>query len=296
MLRGPRGRAEGGMKPIEGRCMIPRLAALLAVLLMAACSSSPPTAQLHSFSQAYQSANDAGQPLLDDLSIAEKSEWRINAANAAGQPNLNDSIPPENPAASCARSDLAWQRVGPGTGFIQGYCVGDAAYYASLGDPPATLAFRGGLAVIGRYVDVLTALAEGRNLEELHGQLQSLSSSISQLLTFLPVGGAAGPAFSGALAALKPLIDQAAQQANNEEIRRLVLAGAPKAQDLIEALKAATPAMFNTLTVLKSISSRSNAPTTLGTVFKRIFEDTFRCCGTASPFFSNWIFLPAHSV
>ncbi len=208
--------------------MMPRLAALLAVLLLAACGSNPPTAQLNSFSEAYRSASDAGQPLLDDLSIAEKQQGRINAANAAGQPNPDDKPPPENPAATCPRSDLVWQRVGPGVGFIQGYCVGDAPYFRqprrSAGDP----GIRGGLAVLGRYVDVLTGLAEGRNLEELHGQLQSLSSSIGQLLIFLPGGGAAGPAFSGALAALKPLIDQAAQQSNNEEIRRLVLEGAPK--------------------------------------------------------------------
>ena len=146
-------------------------------------------------------------------------------------------------------------------GFIQGYCVSDAPYFASLGDPPATLAFRGGLAVLGRYVDVLTALAEGRNLEELHGQLQSLSSSISQLLIFLPGGGAAGPAFSGALAALKPLIDQAAQQSNNEEIRRLVLDGAPKIKDLIDGLKEAAPLMFNMLTA--SAARAAVSPTAL---------------------------------
>ena len=225
------------------------LAWLPALLLVAGCSSGPPVEQLQSFSDAYRSANDAGQPLLDNLAIAEKSEGQINAANQAGRPTRSGNVPDEAADAACPRSDQRWQEVGSGTGFIRGYCLSDAAYFASLGEPPATQAFRGGLAVLGKYVDVLIFLAEGRNLEELHAQLDSLSSTIGQVLAFLPGGGAAaGPAIGGALGALKPLIDAAAQQGNDQEIKRLVIAGAPHARELIDRLRDAAPLMFNVLT------------------------------------------------
>lgn len=235
-----------------------RLAAVLAVLLLAACSS-PPTAQLQGFSDAYRSANEAGQPLLDNLALAEKSEGQINAANQAGRPTKAGSIPPEMPNAACPRSQLQWQEVGSDTGFIRGYCISDAGYFASLGDPPATQAFRGGLAVLGQYVDVLIFLAEGRNIDELHAELQSLSGNIGQLLAVLPGAAGAGPAIGGAVTALKPLIDAAAQQQNDQEIKRLVLEGAPSVREVIEKLREATPAMFDTLTASSARAAVSPA-------------------------------------
>jgi hypothetical protein len=233
-----------------------RLAAVLAVLLVAACSSHPPTAQLQSFSDAYKSANDAGQPLLDDLAVAERAEGRINAANQAGRPVGGVELP-ETPNSACPRDQSPWRAVGD-TGFIRGYCVDDAPFFASLGDPPSTQTFRSGLAVVGKYVDVLIFLAEGRNIDELHAQLDSLSGSIAKLLAFVPSGAAAGPALSGALTGLKPLIDAAAQQQNDAEVRRLVLEGYPKVKQLIEALKAATPAMFKTLSAASERAATEN--------------------------------------
>jgi hypothetical protein len=227
-----------------------KLVMSLLMLLVAACTSHPPLEPVRSFSDAYKSANDAGQPLLDDLAVAEKSEGQNNAANQAGRPNRSGNVPDEAPGVGCSRSQQRWREAGTDSGFIQGFCVSDAPYFASLGDPPATQAFRGGLSVLGKYVDVLTLLAEGRNIEELHARLQSLSSSIGQLLALVPGGTFAGPAIGGALTELKPLIDAAAQQANEREIRRLVIQGAPAARLLIKKLKEATPSIFNTLTAV----------------------------------------------
>jgi hypothetical protein len=198
------------------------------------------------------------------IAIAE-IEGQINAANQAGRPTRSGNVPDEAAYAACPRSDQRWQEVGSGTGFIRGYCLSDAAYFASLGEPPATQAFRGGLAVLGKYVDVLIFLAEGRNLEELHAQLDSLSSTIGQVLAFLPGGGAAaGPAIGGALGALKPLIDAAAQQGNDQEIKRLVLAGAPHARQLIDRLRDAAPLMFNVLTASAARAAVSPAALDIG--------------------------------
>jgi hypothetical protein len=234
---------------------------LSAVLLLAACSSNIPVEQIQSFSDAYKSATDAGQPILDDLAIAEKSQGQALAEARAGHtpPGTAVSANSVTDAAGCPQGEQSWGATGKDTGFIQGYCVADAPYFASLGDPPATRKFRGGLSVLGKYVDVLVALAEGRNIEELHAQLQSLSSGINQLLALVPSAAAAGPAIGGALTALKPLIDAAAKQANAEEIKRLVTEGAPSANLLIEKLKEATPSIFNTLTEVAAENATSPA-------------------------------------
>lgn len=238
-----------------------RLAAVLAVLLVGACSSHPPTAQLQSFSDAYKAANDAGQPLLDDLAVAEKAQGQdLAKARAQAAPSSAGSPDPE--VAGCASSTVSWANTGKNTGFIQGYCLADAPYFSTLGDPPATQAFRGGLAILGKYVDVLTGLAEGRNVEELQGQLQGLSTNIGQLLVLVPGAAVAGPAIDGALRALKPVIDAAARQSNVEEIRAEVLKGAPAARNLIEELKNATPAMFDTLT--EAAADKITQPPALG--------------------------------
>src|SRR5262249_43602619 len=135
-----------------GVVMTLRFAAILAALMIAGCSSNPPVAQLQSFSDAYKSANDAGQPLLDDLAVAERSQGQINAATQAGRPIPGGDALDANPQAACPRSEQQWRAVGTDMGFLQGYCVSDAAYFASLGEPPATQSFRGGLAVLGKYV------------------------------------------------------------------------------------------------------------------------------------------------
>jgi hypothetical protein len=232
--------------------MVSRFAWLPMILIVAACSSNLPVEQVKSFSAAFKSANDAGQPLLDDLSVAERSQGKTNAEARAGRATLEVATPPvssnESSTIGCPETKARWRDAGSGMGFIQGYCVADAPYFAALGDPPATRGFRGGLTVLGKYVDVLTFLAEGGNVEELHAQLQDLSSNIGQLLAIVPGAAMAGPAINGALTQLKPLIDAAAKQSNAQEIRRLVIEGSPAAKQLIQKRKEATPEIFDTLT------------------------------------------------
>jgi phosphohistidine phosphatase SixA len=223
------------------------LVCLVAVLPLASCSSTAPTEQIRVFSESFKAANDAGQPLLDDLAVAERWQGQINAARRAQGPQDVSSAPV--PAEmGCPQSQVAWRVVGEGVGFIQGYCIPDAPYFAGVGDPPATRAFRDGLAIVGKYADVLVFLAEGRNLEEVHAELNSLSGSISGLISFFPGGAAAVPAIGPALSALQPLIDAAAQAQNDREVRRLVAEGAAPAKELIQALQDASPEVFATLT------------------------------------------------
>lgn len=205
---------------------------LLVMVLLAGCATAP-VEQIKYFSQAFSTVNTLGQPLLDDLELAERTQGRQVAVRRA-QGNSQIGV------TECPPSEFPWQNAAGNQGIIRGFCMRDAVYFSVLGDPPATAAMRGALLVIERYADVLTTLAEGRNVEGSVGQLDSLATNVTGLL------GIAGD-IAPALGALQPILESAAKQANATEARRLILEGAPKVTALIAALRKAVPPMFKTL-------------------------------------------------
>jgi hypothetical protein len=206
-------------------------------LLLAGCATTPaPVEQIKYFSQAFVAVNTVGQPLLDDLALSERALGRRNAVARAKK------SPDDQP---CSSNEAPWAlSADPQLGYIDGYCLQHAGYFANIGDPPATAQLRGGLRVIERYAEVLTTLAEGRNVEQALGQVDALGQDVGALLAL--TGG--DIAINAALTALKPLLANVAKQSNAEEARRLILDGAPTVDRLIAALRAAVPASFNTLT------------------------------------------------
>jgi hypothetical protein len=118
--------------------------------------------------------------------------------------------------------------------------------FPNFGDPPATQAFRHGVRLIGDYSEVLLILAEGRNLDETSAQVQALGQNIAALLSVASGPGAAA-GLTTALGALDPIIRDAAQRRNVDEMKRLVLSGAPQMKKLIESLRGAAPEIFSTL-------------------------------------------------
>jgi hypothetical protein len=124
----------------------------------------------------------------------------------------------------------------------------DAPYFAMAGDPPATRAFRRAVSLLGEYIDVLLILAEGRNLDEPSAQVQTLGGRIAALIALAPGAGTMGAGLTGALGALAPVIRDAAQARNIEEMKRLVVDGAPQAKQLIVSLRKAAPEFFSTIT------------------------------------------------
>ena len=102
---------------------------------------------------------------------------------------------------------------------------------------------RGGLRVIEGYAEVLSALVEGRNLEQALGQVDALGQEVGGLISL--AGGQV--AVGAALTALRPVLASVAKQANAQEARRLILEGAPLVSDLIGALRNAAPEMFKVL-------------------------------------------------
>jgi hypothetical protein len=212
----------------------------VALAIATAACTTVPVDQIKYFSQAFNTVNTVGQPLLDDLAVAERKQGQqIAERRARGESTQG--------ANNCPRSDYPWQEAAGNLGIIRGFCLNDAAYYSAPADPTATAVMRGALSVIERYADVLSTLAEGRNVGGAIGQIDALSSNVTGLLELVGVAGAASGPIGPALAALKPVLETAARQANAEEAKRLIVAGTPYVTELIGALRQAAPAMFKTL-------------------------------------------------
>jgi hypothetical protein len=199
-------------------------------ILLSSCAVAP-VQEVRLFNTAFITFNEASQPLFDDLAIAERRQGQT-VAEANAKDNAFQG--------ECA--GIIWAKVG----YIDGYCITDALYYSEIADPPTTRRIRDGIRLIGRYSEVLLTLAEGRNLDETSAQIQNLGGNIAALIA-MGAGPGGGAAFSGALAALDPIIRDAAQRKNIEEMNRLVLAGAPHVTTLVVSLRDGAPAVFNTL-------------------------------------------------
>ena len=221
------------------RCLNFTLPLMLSVI--ASCAVAP-VQEVRLFNNAFITFHEASQPLFDDLAIAERRQGQT-VAEANAKDNAFQG--------ECA--GILWAKVG----FIDGYCTTDAPYYSEIVDPPTTRRIRDGIRLIGRYSEVLLTLAEGRNLDETSAQIQNLSGNIAALIA-MGAGPGGGAAFTGALAALDPIIRDAAQRKNLEEMNRLVLAGAPHVTRLVTSLRDGAPAVFNTL-IFQSVKGITSA-------------------------------------
>ena len=219
--------------------MQPRLVPFALTLLLSACTTAP-VEQIKYFSQAFNTVNTVGQPLLDELAIAERLQGRqiaVRRAKGETQQGVKDCPPEALPWFPAADSNQ---------GIIRGFCLPDAAYFSMLTDPPATAAMRGALSVIERYAEILSTLAENRNTDSALAEIDALSKSVSGLVAVTGLASTISP-IGPALIALRPVLEHAAQQGNAREAKRLILDGAPKVTDLIAALRNAIPPMFKTL-------------------------------------------------
>jgi hypothetical protein len=222
----------------------------LVVVLCGGCAVAP-RQETRLFATAFTTFDGASQPLFDDLAIAERRQGK-RTVEILAKANAKKTDSKETPTATkdtkLGDCQNVWQIVNEKAkvGYIAGLCVSDAPYFSEIGDPPATRGFRDGVRLIGEYADVLVTLAEGRNVDEAAAQVQAIGGTIAGLASTAS-GPAATAGMTAVLAALDPLIKEAAQQRNIEEMKRLVLNGAPYVKKLIESLRAAAPEMFATL-------------------------------------------------
>lgn len=239
------------------------LVAASGALLLQGCATAP-VDQIRYFSQAFASVNTLGQPLLDDLAIAERRQGREIAVRRAQGKSIEG-------ADKCPRDNFPWlESSDPKQGVILGFCLDDATYYSELSDPPATRMMRGSLSVIERYADVLSMLAEGRNVEGEVAEIEALAKEVGGLVA---LAGVATPALAPVLGALQPLLESAARQSSAQEARRLVLQGAPIVTRLIGALETSAPVMFRILieqSRVKLVSEADANPTVAATDVARV--------------------------
>jgi hypothetical protein len=205
---------------------------ILLLLMSTACATVAPKEEVRALQKVFVTVQEASQPLFDDLASAERRQGQVNAAIKAKKGGYSGEC-----------SGINWAL----PGFIEGYCLADAAYFSQIGDPPATAGLRRGIRIIGDYVDVLLFLAEGRSLDDTAPEVRVLSQNVAGLLTLIPSAGPAGAVLMGATGALDPILRSAAQAKNTEELKQWVFAGAPHMKKLIEALRLAAPECFNTL-------------------------------------------------
>ena len=248
------GTTKGRLIGVACRCVV-----MGGALILAGCATQAPVDQIKYFSQAFTAVNTVGQPLLDDLAIAERNHGRqIAERRAKGEKGPNDKAPEE-----CRQDKLAWRTAPDGkSGVIDGFCIVDAGYYADIGDPPSTAALRAGLDLIERYADTLSSLAEGRNVEQALSQVDALGKEVDGLLGL--AGGVPAIALAPVLGVLKPFLDKAARQANAAEARRLILEGAPQVTRLIAALRQAAPPLFNN--IIRPSTERITRPVQGGSI------------------------------
>jgi len=240
-------------KESKSNCIV--LAFSLALAILSSCAVAP-IQEVRLFNSAFTTFSEASQPLFDDLAIAERRQGQTVAESKAKKNGYQ---------GECAK--IGWMNMG----FIDGYCNDDAPYFSEIGDPPTTRRIRDGVRLIGRYSEVLLTLAEGRNLDETSAQIQNLGGNIAALIA-MGAGPGGGAAFSGVLGALDPIIRDAAQRKNVEEMNRLVLTGAPHVTKLIASLRDGAPAVFDTL-ILQSVRGVTSAEALKSPVITKIHLD-----------------------
>jgi hypothetical protein len=230
---------------------------LCLAVVLSACASQPPVAEVRLVAKSFTQLEAASQPLLDDLAAAERAQGR-NAAEVRAKRRSTLSSPAVASASAAGAVPISITDrcadilvIGgekAGMPSVQtGFCVEDSYYYSELADPPTTRAFRRALAAIGDYTELLVILAEGRNLDEAKGQLQVLGGNLGVALGAAGVAGAA-PGIAAALTALESLVDLAAKAADAKELERLLREESPKINKLIAALHASARELFTTVT------------------------------------------------
>lgn len=196
------------------------------------CATAPPVEQVRAFANASDAFNAASQPLLDEVAVAERERaWRLI----------------KNPPKS-AKGVLELPLPGGATRRLQlDLPVEEVLAISTIGDPPATAAFRRGVGTIKHYANFLVLLAENQNIEAARAELGILATNVAGVVALVPGAQAASAIVSPALNALQPFIDNAVHAQNATELRLLVLNASPKIKELNAAIRKGAEPLFHTM-------------------------------------------------
>jgi hypothetical protein len=210
--------------------------------LVTACETGP-VAETKQFEQATTAVNSAGQPLLDDMALAERTRGQNLAVSAAR--TRTSATTAEDVCRPPWRAESATT---PKVGIIDGFCPGDARYYSKIGDPPDTRVFRTTLTFLMEFAHALSELADGTSAATATAQLQTLVDNAAGLAGG-PGAQAAGvkAATEAFMAIAQPLVKQLAQAASVAQERQVIADAAPKIRALIGQMRTASGPMFATI-------------------------------------------------
>lgn len=201
-------------------CSKPLLLVAVVLSLLGGGCTSVPTAELKVFREGVVAANTAATPILDELSASERKIKQTIVARQKGA------------------ATFVWQ---------------DAAYFADVGDAPATAIFRRAHNVLDRFSDVLYGVATGANAKGDVDGVESLvvesAGLLSELSGVAPVLAGAAPAAQAAFEVAKPGLTLIATEFSRREARRVIEIAVENqiVDKLTTALITATPLMFNVL-------------------------------------------------
>jgi hypothetical protein len=201
-------------------CNKPLLLVAVALSLLGGGCTNVPTAELKVFREGVVAANTAATPILDELSASERKLKQAVVARQKGA------------------ATLVWQ---------------DAAYFADVGDAPATTIFRRGHNVLDRFSDVLYGVATGANAKGDIDGVESLAVEsaglLSELSALVPALGGAEVAAKAAFEVARPGLTVIATELSRREAKRVIQVAVENqiVSKLTTALITATPLMFNVL-------------------------------------------------
>lgn len=231
-------------------------AAFLAAALLAlgACTAAP-SAELRLFRDSVAAIDQAGQPLLDDLALAERSAFRTSVREKA-QANSAAEARGRTPAG-----EERWIGRPLGLGFVRDLRAEDVEFEASIGDPPGTAALRAGLGTVTALSAALVSLTDGTNAE---AATDDLVRSVAALTDLAAAGAAlvgtplATTGLKAAISELRGLARRLADELNARRARDLILENEQQVDTLLAELRNAVPAMWTMLTTDLQIAITSN--------------------------------------
>ena len=181
---------------------------LLIVLLLVCGCATGPVEETKAFVAATNTVKSTSDLLWDELNVAER--------------NQHLRIIAKSPSARFS------------------FRLDDAYYFSNIAESPDTAQFRRALAIIHDYSELLRTLVEGTNIDAARGQIEALAANVGVLV--------GSPGISLAVGQLSVVLNQLIAAVNLAEARRLAVDGAPAITELIGSLRAAAPAIFDTLT------------------------------------------------
>ncbi|MGO6757250.1 hypothetical protein ACCS42_09180 [Rhizobium ruizarguesonis] len=200
------------------RTLVRTLSAIL-IIFTSGCAS-PPLEETRLFNESVLDVKSSFDPLLDDLSVAEKAQY-------ASILDHNSKYPQRSLKAA------------------------DAAYYATIGDGPSTGKIRASFAILVDYSATLVTLADGTAANQSKAQIADLAKNVSALVKvaeLVPV-----------VNELSPILDQALNAQSLEQQRLLIVKAAPAVKELVSALQDGIPVMYALLLWDIPVSTKPSA-------------------------------------